>query len=114
MSPALRAQVWERAGNRCEYCQLRQEDSPLAGLHIEHIVPWIHGGSDDLDNLALACIDCIIFTRAQISRGSILKLVGSPSCFIRDTNVGTITLNGAASMLSARRPSEGRRFASST
>ncbi|PYJ56436.1 MAG: hypothetical protein DME24_22225 [Verrucomicrobia bacterium] len=58
MSPALRAQVRERAGNRCEYCQLRQEDSPLAALHIEHIVPRIHGGSDDLDNLALACIDC--------------------------------------------------------
>src|SRR5438445_2468082 len=58
MSPALRAQVRERAGNRCEYCQLRQEDSPLAALHIEHIVPRVHGGGDDLDNLALACIDC--------------------------------------------------------
>src|SRR2546430_439200 len=58
MSPALRAQVRERAGNRCEYCQLRQEDSALAALHVEHIVPRIHGGGDDLDNLALACIDC--------------------------------------------------------
>ncbi len=56
----------------------------------------------------------VIFTKAQTSRGSIPKLVGSPSCFIRDTSVGTITLSGAASMLSARRPSEGRRFASST
>jgi hypothetical protein len=27
-------------------------------LHIEHIIPKIHGGTDDLDNLALACIDC--------------------------------------------------------
>src|SRR5438876_8311897 len=58
MSPALQAQVRERAGNRCEYCQLRQEDSPLAALHIEPIVPRIHGGADDHDNLALACIDC--------------------------------------------------------
>ena len=47
-----------RAGNRCEYCQLRQEDSPLAALHVEHIVPKTHGGTDDLENLALACIDC--------------------------------------------------------
>ena len=58
MSPAVRARVRERAGNRCEYCQLRQEDSPLAALHIEHIVPRIHGGADDHYNLALACIDC--------------------------------------------------------
>jgi hypothetical protein len=47
-----------RAGNRCEYCQLHQNDSPLASLHIEHIVPKKHGGSDDIDSLALACIDC--------------------------------------------------------
>ncbi len=53
-----RAQVCERAQNTCEYCHLHQEDSPLAALHIEHVVPKIHGGTDDLDNLALACIDC--------------------------------------------------------
>jgi hypothetical protein len=37
---------------------LHQDDSPLALLHVEHIIPKAHGGSDDLDNLALACIDC--------------------------------------------------------
>src|SRR5260370_1125615 len=58
MGPRIRAQVRERAANACEYCQLLQDDSPLAVLHIEHIVPKIHGGSDDLDSLALACIDC--------------------------------------------------------
>jgi 5-methylcytosine-specific restriction endonuclease McrA len=58
MDPAQKARVRKRAGNRCEYCQLRQEDSPLATLHIEHIIPKSHNGSDNLDNLALACIDC--------------------------------------------------------
>src|SRR5438477_9964421 len=58
MNPLTKARVRERAGLRCEYCQLRQEDSPLAVLHVEHIIPRMHGGSDDLDNLALACIDC--------------------------------------------------------
>jgi len=53
-----RARVRERAGNRCEYCRLPQEDSPLAALHVEHVVPKVHGGTDDLENLALACIDC--------------------------------------------------------
>jgi 5-methylcytosine-specific restriction endonuclease McrA len=58
MSPTARSRVRKRAGNRCEYCHLRQEDSPLTSLHIEHIIPKVHGGGDDLDNLALACIDC--------------------------------------------------------
>ena len=58
MLPSIKARVRERAGNACEYCQLDQDDSPLAVLHIEHVIPKIHGGSDDLENLALACIDC--------------------------------------------------------
>jgi hypothetical protein len=55
---ATKARVRERAGNACEYCYLHQDNSPLAVLHIEHIIPKIHGGDDDLANLALACIDC--------------------------------------------------------
>ena len=58
MDAKTRARVWERAGRRCEYCQLHQDDSPLALLHVEHILPRFHGGSDEPDNLALACIDC--------------------------------------------------------
>jgi HNH endonuclease len=45
--------VEQRAGNRCEYCLLRQEHSELT-QHIEHIVARQHGGRDDVDNLALA------------------------------------------------------------
>ena len=50
--------VRERAGNRCEYCRLPQDLSPVAQLQIEHIVPRKHGGGDEDQNLALACIDC--------------------------------------------------------
>ena len=56
--PSVRDLVRERAGNACEYCHLHQRDSPLASLHLEHIVPKVHGGDSDLDNLALACVDC--------------------------------------------------------
>jgi len=35
--------VRHRAGNRCEYCGLPQAQSPLAPLHVEHIVPIKHG-----------------------------------------------------------------------
>lgn len=58
MDAATRAAVRERAGQCCEYCQRRQIDSPLIPLQIEHIIPRKHGGSDELDNLALACADC--------------------------------------------------------
>jgi 5-methylcytosine-specific restriction endonuclease McrA len=58
MNAATRALVRQRAYNRCEYCQIHQDDSPLAVLHIEHIRPLKHGGSDDEGNLCLACIDC--------------------------------------------------------
>lgn len=58
MTEAVRQLIRTRAGHRCEYCQLHQDDSPLAALHIEHIRPKKHAGSDDEENLALACIDC--------------------------------------------------------
>jgi hypothetical protein len=58
MDAATRALVHDRAKNCCEYCGLRQEQSPLASLHVEHIIPRKHGGDDRVENLALACIDC--------------------------------------------------------
>ena len=58
MTEETRALVRRRAGGCCEYCGLRQEDSPLAILHIEHIRPRKHGGDDHESNLCLACIDC--------------------------------------------------------
>jgi hypothetical protein len=58
MNESTRQLVRLRAGQRCEYCRLHQDDSPLARLHVEHVVPKKHGGSDDEGNLALACVDC--------------------------------------------------------
>lgn len=58
LSEQIKAHVRERAANRCEYCQLHADDSPLARLQIDHIVPQKHGGETDLQNLALACVDC--------------------------------------------------------
>jgi 5-methylcytosine-specific restriction endonuclease McrA len=58
MDRRTRQYVRERAGNRCEYCGLPQELSPVAQLQIEHIIPHKHGGGDEIENLALACIDC--------------------------------------------------------
>lgn len=58
MDAVTRRQVRRRAENRCEYCGLSQDAAPVATLHIEHIIPKQHGGTDDPANLALACFHC--------------------------------------------------------
>jgi hypothetical protein len=58
MDAAVRELVRRRAGDRCEYCRLRQEDLPFATFQMEHIIPRQHNGSDDPSNLALACERC--------------------------------------------------------
>lgn len=58
MDAATRRFVRRRAKDRCEYCQLHQDQSPLASLQVEHIIPRKHGGTDAEANLAMACIDC--------------------------------------------------------
>jgi len=54
---AIRRVVRLRARDRCEYCLLRQEDNSFTH-HVEHIIARQHGGSDDPENLALACHLC--------------------------------------------------------
>lgn len=54
---SVRERVRRRAGDRCEYCGLRQEHCEFA-LHLEHILARQHIAGGDLDNLALACHFC--------------------------------------------------------
>jgi 5-methylcytosine-specific restriction endonuclease McrA len=58
MHAAVRELVRRRAGNRCEYCLLKQEHLPFATFHVEHVIPRTHGGDDAPANLALACDQC--------------------------------------------------------
>lgn len=58
MREALRQRVRIRAGDRCEYCHLKQEHEPDRSFHVEHIIAMSHRGSDEPDNLALACQLC--------------------------------------------------------
>lgn len=57
MDESTRQKVRRRAGDRCEYCLITAEDA-LLPLQIEHITALKHGGSSELDNLALACHRC--------------------------------------------------------
>ncbi len=49
--------VRARAKERCEYCRIPQafDESPF---QIDHIIALKHHGTDDANNLALACLAC--------------------------------------------------------
>ena len=57
INDALRKQIRSEAGNRCGYC-LSLQKYVLGKLEIDHIIPQAKGGTDDLDNLWLACRLC--------------------------------------------------------
>lgn len=56
-SDSRRAEVASRADHRCEYCRLTCRGQ-VATFPIDHIQPKSLGGSNSLDNLALACPHC--------------------------------------------------------
>ena len=49
--------VRERAGSCCEYCRLAFI-SKTVPFHIDQIIPVKHNGTDDVENLCLACYAC--------------------------------------------------------
>lgn len=57
ITTALRQQVQERAGYRCEYCLVRDQ-SVLLPHTIDHVIAEQHNGKTVFENLAQACIHC--------------------------------------------------------
>jgi HNH endonuclease len=66
MDESLTQLVWERARNRCEYCQLHQNESRLT-FEIDHIISRKHGGQTISGNLALSCFYCNSFKGSNIA-----------------------------------------------
>ncbi|MEE8305286.1 MAG: HNH endonuclease [Candidatus Tectomicrobia bacterium] len=57
VSTSARRAVRERAHRLCEYCHA-DERWQFVRFTIDHVLPQSAGGSDDTDNLALACRNC--------------------------------------------------------
>jgi hypothetical protein len=66
MDRALEELIWERAGRRCEYCQMPQEYD-LTTFEIDHVIAQSHGGSTRASNLCLACFSCNSFKGPNLS-----------------------------------------------
>ena len=57
ISSEIRQVVASRANNVCEYCLIAEADAYFP-FQVEHIISHKHGGSSELENLALACVFC--------------------------------------------------------
>lgn len=55
ISKRVRALVFSRDGNKCRMCGRSSEE---CSLEVDHVVPHVVGGTDDLNNLATLCRDC--------------------------------------------------------
>lgn len=64
IAPALREKIHRAAAGRCGYC-LSPQELVLGVLEIDHIIPVSEGGSDDEENLWLACRACNIAKRTK-------------------------------------------------
>jgi len=58
MDARLRTQVRDRAGGRCEYWRIHEDDDPFFTFPIDHVIAQQHGGVATLDNLCLSCFRC--------------------------------------------------------
>lgn len=63
-SKPIREKIETRANGLCEYCRCPLEFSSNP-FSVEHILPVSKGGTDDLENLALACQGCNNYKAAK-------------------------------------------------
>lgn len=66
ISSEIRQVVAGRANNICEYCLMTEEDAYFR-FQVEHIISRKHGGSLELENLALACVFCNRYKGSDIA-----------------------------------------------
>jgi len=64
ISDDVRSRVRAQSSDRCGYCRSPQKHV-LGLLEIDHIIPQARGGTDDEENLWLACRMCNGFKGAQ-------------------------------------------------
>ena len=79
MPEELRARIREQARDRCGYC-LSPQHLVLGQLEIDHILPTAKGGTDDEENLWLACRLCNGFKATQSLEINRQVLDDSPPC----------------------------------
>ncbi|MBI3301906.1 MAG: HNH endonuclease [Deltaproteobacteria bacterium] len=62
----MRQQVRRRAGGRCEYCLIHEDDSYVS-YQVDRILARKHGGVTEPSNLAYACVLCNRYKGSDIA-----------------------------------------------
>ncbi len=109
MKASIRRLVRARAGQRCEYCRLHEDDLPLFPFHIEHILPKKHGGTDNPKTLGWSCHYCNLAKSSNLS-GRDAEPAALPCFSIRAANGGVGILFGMGHVSLASHHAAGRRL----
>lgn len=80
----VRPKVYSRDGGYCRYCGVKLDEA--GEWHVDHIEPVYRGGGSEMENLALACVDCNLRkgTRSpadfldEMERGSLAAFLDEP------------------------------------
>jgi len=56
LSREIRADVWDKTRGKCWYCGV--EMHPFRNYHVDHFIPVIDGGTNDISNLVPSCQSC--------------------------------------------------------
>jgi hypothetical protein len=66
MTGEFRKSLFDRAGDRCEYCHLPRSGHEQR-FSIDHIISRKHLADDSAQNLAVACIRCNLYKGTNLS-----------------------------------------------
>lgn len=80
----VRSKVYSRDGGHCRYCGVKLDRD--GEWHVDHIEPVYRGGGSEMENLALACVDCNLSKMArppanflaEMGRGSLAAFLDEP------------------------------------
>lgn len=62
ISQEVRSAVWQKTDGICWYCGKPLD--PFLDFHVDHVIPYSRGGSNDFENLVPACSSCNITKHA--------------------------------------------------
>lgn len=54
----VRRHIWQRYGRRCYYCAVELQSWQGHFMHLDHLMPLVGSGRDEVSNLVPACPDC--------------------------------------------------------
>lgn len=75
-----RERIWIQSERVCHYCRCKLESFSGDIMHVDHIVPVVVGGTDEIENLTAACATCNLSKNAKSEDeflASLLKLAES-------------------------------------